>query len=162
MGKTSSRDHLQLVSSFSDAAYPYYMNAALENPYDGAELYNKKQRLESAAQMAGVSDYKIFSSSFDVSLHLLNEDDFDMVSVAMRPDGEIEQRFAFAPEGYDFRKLKNRCNKLQNIVRKTSLVGQVYLDVDREEKSIVVIADNKHAYLGFRRLLSDTPVFTGP
>ena len=157
-GKKLTREDLTLVSDFSHAAYSYAHIIEFEDHLDSVERQIKKRTLDDAVFLAGIHDYKLFETYYQVELRLRNEDDFDRASVAMQPDGMIEQGFAFAPEGYDFRKLKHHCNKLQSIVRKTPLVGEVYIDVDREERALVVVAHNKRAYLGFRSLMSDAPV----
>ncbi len=156
-GKKLTREDLTLVSDFSRSQYPYAHVIPFEDHLDGADRQDKRQALIGALRLAGVRDYKIFDNYYDAELRLRTEEEFDRVSVALRPDGIIEQGFAIAPEGYDFRKLKHHRHVLQRIISKTPLVGQVHIDVDREERALVVIAKNKHAYLGFRILMDEGP-----
>ncbi len=154
-GKKLTRDDLTLVSDFSIGLYPYAHKILFDDHLSSAERQFKRLVMERALSLASIRNYKIFDNYYDIELRLLNEDDWDRINVALSPDGKIEHGFAFAPEGYDFRKLKHHGRKIQESVRKTHLVGQVYIEADREERALIVIAHNKGAYLGFRSLIAD-------
>ncbi|MFA5591979.1 MAG: hypothetical protein WC989_01520 [Micavibrio sp.] len=156
MGIKNNAGHLKLVSSFSYEAYPYQFEKLLENPYDGNEIFCLKNGFERAARMAYINDYKVFESSFAVAAYVRTEDEFDRMRIALGPETAFKDHYLVAPEGYDFRKLKHRRHRMQNLISKTALRGQIHLDVDRQERSIVVFAQNKKAYIGFRVLMDET------
>ena len=153
MSKERKAGHLKIVSSFSSASHPYSHTEDLKTPYDGTEIVHTETRLRQALYIASVDDYKLFKSTHDVSIHMRTVEEFERVSVALRPDQPYEEPFLTAPEGYALRKLKKRRTSLQEIIDSTELKGRVSLGIDRKQKSIVVVADDKYAYLGFRAMM---------
>ena len=147
--ETSPSSHLSLVSNFRASDYIYSFTNDIDDPLDGNERATVLNGFRVAAAIAGLKDYKLFESRNEVTIYLRSPLDVHRFKIATLTTDQVEQEFVQAEPDYDFRKLKRAGVQLQRLTDQAGFGNTLLFGVVRGNRSIMVLASSKQAYLAF-------------
>lgn len=147
--------HLRIVSS--EFGYDHQYDEPLIDPANQIERDNAHTRMNAAATIAGITDYKITDMEDSVGMLLRTQEEWKRISILMSGKEKIEHEFWSAEDNINWRKLKVRAYEAQRAIDKTDLNGVISIRYNRLAGSLIARAKNPVAYIKFREfMLGDT------
>jgi len=142
--------------TFFRSTHPFRYSVPLNSPWDGTEIFIKKNRLENSLYQGGIDDYKFRVIGSDLYVELPKKNDLETLCLLVgKPVRKEVYEF---DDDYDVRKIKRVCTRLQKCIDGTELYGAVRVELDRRNKRINVAALDDYLCDKFFALMSDESV----
>lgn len=146
----ANAQHLRLVSTFSDEAYPYVITRDIDNPYNPESVRSASMMLRRCVALAGITQYKLFEEWDRVQLHLKHERDIEYASFAATQPDRLEATFEYDGNIMKPRAIKKRCKIAEQQLGRI-FTSELRITADTGKNQITMVAD-KAAYLLAARL----------
>lgn len=141
--------YLSVASEYSAADYPYSFTDRLANVKDHIARAHSLTAMRGAANMAGITDYKLFEEYDGNAIYLRDFRDVRRYKIATQPGDGVMGEFFTAEHTCDVRKLKRICNTLQKMTDKAGFGDAILFELDRRARCIYYQAESKRAYFAF-------------